>query len=310
MWFKQIQLFSLNKDFNYKLEDLLEKLGQLKFRDCLPSLPSSMGWIVPLEEKDAPLAQVVNGCIMICLQIEEKILPATVVRQELNERIKQIENEQDRKVRQKEKLALKDEMTITLLSQAFSKLIKVYAYIDTKNHWLVLGTNSEKRTEQFLECFKKSVSEKINPLSLEKLSPIMTDWLNSKNYPTSIAIEKNCVFQDPNQQNRIIRCQQQDLFANGIQSLIKDGCQVKQIALCWEDRVVFVLTEDFSLQSIRFQEEITMQVTEMEAETQQQKFTADFLIMAETFSRLLQELLSLFSKTTKQAEKKVLEVTL
>lgn len=301
MWFKQIQLFQLSDPIAFNPEELAAKLEPLAFTSCLPSFPSSMGWISPIDEEDAPLVQAANGFMMICLQIEEKILPASVIRQELTDKVKQIEATGERKVRQKEKLSLKDEITMTLLPRAFTKMTRIYAYIDTKNQWLVLATTQASKTEQFVSLFKRSISEGLQSFELKKVAPELTHWLKTQNYPTIFAIEKACVLQDPDQQNRIIRCQQQDLFAPSIQSLIKDGCQVKQLALCWHDRVNFMLADDFSLRSIQYEDEIRDYAKDLEAETKQQQFAADFFIMTETLTNLLGELLGVFMETPELA---------
>ena len=240
---------------------------------------------------------------MVCLQIEEKILPPIVIRQELAKKIKKTEASENRKVGQKEKYALKDSMTSMLLPRAFSKLTKVYAYIDTKNHRLVLGTTNEKKTEQFMSAWKKSIGDNINQFQVKKPSAIMTSWLKDKSYSNTFIIEKSCVLQDSNHQSRIIRCKEQDLFANGIQSLIKDGCEVKQLALNWQDRVDFILLDDLSLQGIRFKDEIIAQANEMEAGTKQQQFNADFCIMTNTLDGLLEDLLNMFIKQPLKIEK-------
>src|SRR5580693_9487000 len=108
MWFKQIQIFQLNFAIQSSPNAFAEKLEPLAFNPFLPSMPRSTGWVSPLDEEDAPLTRGLNGCIMFCLQLEEKILPATVVTQTLKEKIKQIELAETRKVRQKEKLSFKD----------------------------------------------------------------------------------------------------------------------------------------------------------------------------------------------------------
>jgi recombination associated protein RdgC len=186
---------------------------------------------------------------------------------------------------------------MTLLPSAFSKLTRIYAYIDTKNQWLVLGTTNAKKTEQFIANFKKSVSEDISTFELRKISLILTDWVKHKNYPTAIAVEKACVLQDPKQQSRIIRCQQQDVFANGIQTLIKEGCEVIQLALQWQDQMHFVFSNKFQLQSIKYGDEIIEEGKEMEPETKLQQFTADFFIMTQSLSLLINELLNIFADT-------------
>jgi len=302
MWFKQAQLFQLTKAMHYSPMELCEKLSELEYQECLPSMPYGAGWISPVDEEGAPLVQSMNGYMMICLQTEEKILPPIVVRQELAKKIKKIEETENRKVSQKEKYALKDEITAILLPRAFSKLTKVYAYIDTKNHWLILGTANTKKTEQFMSAFKKTLGDNIDSFQIKKLSAIMTSWLKHQNYSSSFSIEKSCVLQDANHESRVIRCKEQNLFDNSIQSLIKDGCEIKQLALNWQDRIDFVLLDDLSIQSIQFKDEIIEQVKEMEAGTKQQQFNADFLIMTETFDWLLKDLLNSFMEQSIKAK--------
>jgi recombination associated protein RdgC len=294
MFFKQMQCFQMTDAMRFSAEDLANKLLNLQFQPCLPSLFFSLGWVSPIEEEGASLVRHINGYMAFCLQIEEKILPAIVIRQALYEKIKEIELNENRKIYAKEKLRLKDDIILTLLPRAFTKLTKVYAYIDTKNHWLIVGTCNTKKTEQFLSAFRKSITEDVHAFDLKKLSPTLTQWLKLKEYPASLAIEKSCVLQDPKQKNRLIRCQQQDLFANGVQSFLKDGCEVIQLAFTWQDQLSCVLTSNFFLQGIKFNDELLAQAKEAEAETKQQKFDVDFLIMSQALSVLLKQLLEIF----------------
>lgn len=76
------------------------------------------------------------------------------------------------------------------------------------------------------------MTESVHAFELKKLSPAITYWLKNQNYPNTFSIEKACMLQDPEQQNRVVRCQHQDLFTSGIQSFIKEGYEVKQLAMC------------------------------------------------------------------------------
>jgi recombination associated protein RdgC len=295
MWFKQVQLFQLTSPIQSSPSAFAEKLQPLAFHPCLPSTPSSMGWVSPLEEENAPLARGLNGCIMLCLQMEEKILPASVVTQTLKEKLKKIESDEGRKLRQKEKLSLKDEVTHTLLPRAFSKYTRLQAYVDTRNNWLIINSTSPKKIELFLSMFKKSFSDGVANIEVVKPSSIITQWLKNKDYPQVFSIDKSCVLQDADQQNRVIRCQQQDLFAASIQDLLKDGCEAIQLALCWHDKVNFVIADDFTLRSIRLSDEDIVEIQD-EMETKQQKFDADFIMMTETYAGLLKDLLDVFIK--------------
>jgi len=103
------------------------------------------------------------------------------------------------------------------------------------------------------------------------------------------------VLHDPNEQGRVIRIQQQDLFANSLQPLFDDNCQVQRLSLNWCDRVDFSLTDDFQLRSLKFHDEVLDLADDAHAETEEQQAEADFFIMCETIGQLLDELLQLFA---------------
>ena len=119
MWFKQVQIFQVINSMPHNegvLEEQLEKLG---FEPCKANTPYTYGWISPVDEDDEYLVHSYKNYLLFCLQIEEKVLPTYVIRQELKERIKEIESSQQRKVSAKEKYAIKDEIYSMLLPQAF-----------------------------------------------------------------------------------------------------------------------------------------------------------------------------------------------
>ena len=305
MLIRQAQIFQLT-GLNKLLEDLEEKLEKLEFTPCTPLVPISVGWIPPLEEfsdkeESDCFMYKIDNYIILCLKIEEKILPNTVVQQELKDKIKQIELLENRKVSQKEKFILKVQIITKLLPKAFSKFTQIYIYIDLKKEQLILGTINTKKTAQFISLFKKILPEEIQPFDeVTALSNIMTEWLESQDCPSAFSIEKNCVLQDPNNQMRMIRCQQQDLLSPNIQALVKDGYKIKQIALNWQDQIDFIVTNRLLLNSIRFTDQFLERVKEVDIEPKQQ-FDSNFLIMAEALSSLLEDLLEVI--VTKQIKK-------
>ncbi|MBI5448574.1 MAG: recombination-associated protein RdgC [Gammaproteobacteria bacterium] len=305
MWFKQVHIFQLNEKFlAYEPEKIAEQLGAFGFTPCLPSLPASYGFVPPLGNEEGVLVHAVNQCLFFCLQFEEKILPSSVVRQAVNDRVSYLAREYDRKISAKEKKELKEEMTQTLLTRAFTKISKLYAYIDIKNHWLVLDTNSASKTEKCIELLYRCFEEiQVSAIDTKNVSSILTTWLMDGDCSPHLFIGSACVLRDPQQKNRVVRCQNQPLFAEGILSLVKEGCEVNQLALDWHDRVSFCLTEKFALTSVRFHDAVLQLAKEQSAETEQQRMDADFFIMTETLQEIIHELLSVFSKSNKKMEK-------
>jgi recombination associated protein RdgC len=295
MWFKQAQLFKLENSFG--AEELEGYLEQLPFTPCLSSLPISQGWISPTDEEDAPLVYTAKEFLLICLQTEAKLLPAKILHQKLNEKVKEIQLAQDRKVSYKEKNSIKLEVYNGLLPKAFGVIYRDYALIDTKNNWLIINTNSAKNTESLVSFFKRSLSKiKIAPPEIKKLSPILTDWLLNEAQPESLNIEDACVLQDPKQEGRVIRIQKQDLSANYVQSLIKNNFEISQMKMTWNDQVTFVLKSDFTFQSLQYQDALVE--SSDEDKNEEESFKAAFFIMSEVLSKMFSELLKVFAKST------------
>lgn len=297
MWFKQAQLFEFEDKTSIETEELKDRLGRLPFTPCLSGLPISQGWVSPTDEDDL-LVYSIPGFLLICLQTETKLLPSSIVRQRLSERIKEIELTQARKVSYKEKNTLKQGVYQELLPKAFGRLTRDYALIDTKNNWLILDTNNTKITENFISFLNRSLDKiKISAPETKKLSPILTNWLLNSTHPKSLNIEDACILQDPNQTERSIRIKKQDLSANCIQALIKKDFEVSQMKMTWNYQITFVLKNDFTFQSLQYQDKLTELSDTDKNDLEEGSLKADLFIMSDILTKMFTELLLIFVKT-------------
>ncbi len=308
MWFKQVSVFELSKKIPFKTAELEESLSLVPYKPAGPSQPHTHGWVSPQGLKHDSFVYAANSCLMFCLKLEEKLLPATIVRQAVDEKVKQIETDYDRKVRAKERMNIREDMTQTLLPQAFSKFSLVHAYYDTQTHLLIVNSTTAGKLKHFKTLFERVTDGiTLKALDMKKPGPIMTHWLLNDTYPSSFGIEKNAVLQDPNQESRVIRCKQQDLFVNSIQSLLKDGCHVAQLTLNWQERVRFNFSQDLTLRTIQYGEELLSAAKEQNIETAEQQFDTDFHLMTETLRPLLSDLYSQFARSDEKSEESVAE---
>lgn len=301
MWFKQAQILKLSKNHKISSETLSSLLENLAFQPCLPSHASTAGWAPPVADtEDESLVLTLNECLLFCLQVEEKILPATVVRQELDNRIKQIQAAEDRKVRQSERKQLKDDVTAALLPRAFSRMKRIYAYFDLRHHWLVIGTNNQPQVETLLGLLKRSVTSlDITSFETKKLAPVLTDWLQHQSYPSVLGFEQAALLQDPQQSLRRIRLSHQTVDCDMIRGLLSDGYQLVQASMAWQDHLSFTLTEGLKLSNIKPQEVVLALSRDEYSETEQQRMASDFFIMSNTFRDVFKELLGIFTKDSR-----------
>ena len=94
-----------------------------------------------------------RGRMLLKLKREEKLLPSTVVREQVDEKVAVIESEQGRKVYRKERLNLKDEIVQDCLPRAFTRSTYVHAYIDVlKRTGFLLMQPVPRVQRSFLIC--------------------------------------------------------------------------------------------------------------------------------------------------------------
>lgn len=296
MWFKNLALLRLTEPFTLTAEEIEQCLEARRFKPCGSLEPVSVGWAAPLGKDTFPLVHATNGYIMICLMKEEKILPASVVNEMLAERVEEIETQQGRPVRRKEKDAMRDEVLQDLLPRAFSHTRKAYAYLDPKGGWLIVDSASTKKAEELVSLLRQCLgSLPAVPLaSRERPASVLSTWLGDDAVPFDITLESDCELRSPEEDGGVIRCRRHDLSAPEIQNHLEAGKEVVKLAVTWSDRLSFVLDDALAVRSLRFLEIVQDEAADVDASNPAERFDADFAVMSLELAQFLPRLVELF----------------
>ena len=296
MWFKTVRLYRLAPDFVLPWESLDAKLAQHVFQPCGKAEASRAGWVSPLGRDGEMLSHRLGDFVMICLRKEERLLPAAVVNEAVQEKIDEIEQAQDRKVYRKEKLQLKDDVIATLMPRAFTRNRVLYAYLDTKHQLLVVNTGSAAAAEELISCLRDSLGSL--PLSLPEVShapmAVMTQWLKEHRATDHFVIDQDCELINPMEEGNVVRARSQDLTADEIRAHLDAGKQVKKLGVVWNDAVACVINADLSLSRLRFEDKVLEQARESDTESAAQQFDQDFALMSLTLAGLFTSLFAAF----------------
>ena len=92
MWFKNLQLYRLPTPWNIDLAKFEELLGRGPFVKCPSNQPMSRGWVSP--RRDGTLVFSLGRQWMIALSVEQRLLPSSVVNEEVKERAEAMEAQQ------------------------------------------------------------------------------------------------------------------------------------------------------------------------------------------------------------------------
>ncbi len=296
MWFKNLAALRFTEPFGLDVKELEERLEQRRFRHCGSLEPVSAGWSAPLGKDSFPLVHGTGGFFMICLQKEEKILPASVVNELVNERVGEIEETQGRPVRRKERDGIRDEVMQDLLPRAFSHSRRTYGYIDPRGGWLVVDSASAKKTEEFASLLRQALgSLPVVPLATrERPGAVMTQWLTNGGPPPDITLESECELRSPEEDGGIVRCRRHDLDVPEIQNHLEAGKEVIKLAFTWNDRLSLMLDEALTVKRLRFLDLVQEEAAEVETDDPLQRFDADFAVMSLELAAFLPRLAELF----------------
>ncbi|MBL3599394.1 MAG: recombination-associated protein RdgC [gamma proteobacterium endosymbiont of Lamellibrachia anaximandri] len=296
MWFKNLRIYQLLKPFALSEEELQIQLAEREFRSCGSMEPATLGWTSPLGRRSERLAHEVNGSIMLCLRQEEKVLPASVVREMVEEKAILIEEAEARQVSRREKGEIREEIIQDLMPRAFTKSARTYAMIDRTSGWILLDAASANKAEALLGLLRETLGTlPVRPLDVAVAPPsVMTEWVRRPEQYGDFVLQDSCELQDASDEKAIVRCKGHDLGAQEVLNHLDAGKQVVKLAVEWNERLSCMIESDLALKRIKFLDIIQEEAADSVAEDDIARFDVDFSLMALEFRRFLPRLLELF----------------
>ncbi|SEP77765.1 recombination associated protein RdgC [Solimonas aquatica] len=289
MWFKNLQTYRLAGEWTLAPGALEERLSPRQLQPCIGLNPQSRGWVkVPGTE------QLVYGQgrqMLIALGVEQKILPAAVVRQETEQRAQELEQRQGFKPGRKQLRDIKDAVTAELMPRAFAKRRVTRAWLDPASGWLVVDAASPARAEELLEMLRDAVPG-LNlelPELAQSPSMAMTGWLSAGQAPGTFDIDQECELSGKDAVKPTIRYLRHALDGAEIRQHIAGGKLVTRLGLRWNVRATFLLTDKFEIKKLRF-EDIEKAREEAGTLSAQEQFDAEFALMSGELAALLKDL--------------------
>ena len=290
MWFRNLLVYRLTQDLPFVADELQAALAAKPARPCASQELTTYGFVAPFGKgADAPLVHVSQDFILIAARKEDRILPGSVVRDALKEKVEEIEAEQMRKVYKKERDQLKDEIIQAFLPRAFIRRSTTFAAIAPKQGLILVNSASPKRAEDLLSTLREAIgSLPVRPLTV-KMAPtaVLTEWVKTQQAAEHFTALDECELRDPQEDGGIIRCKRQDLTSDEIQLHLSTGKQVTQLSLAWQDKLSFVLDEKMIVKRLRFEDLLQDQAEQDGGDDDLSQQDASFTLMMLTFGEFL-----------------------
>jgi recombination associated protein RdgC len=266
------------------------------FRPCGGIEMSTQGWVSPLGRSSEVLVHAVDGRLLVMLRRQDRLLPASVTREAVEEKVIEIEETQGREVGRKERANLRDEIEMTLAPRAFVRSVYTYAYIDPAAGWVVVDAGSARQAEELLSELRTALGTL--PAALPQLaeSPavVMSEWLAGKGLPPEVVVGDECELRDMDGDGGVVRCRRVDLASDDVQNHLRSGKQVTRLAIAWDERIEFLLNEDMTIRRLRFGDHFDEALEGIDRDDHAARLDANFALMSGEVTPLLNRLVELF----------------
>ena len=232
-----------------------EALGRAPFIEIGATQERSMGWIQPRGEAHGAIVEAVGGHWIARFMLETKQIPGAVLARKVKQKAALIEQQTGRKPGKKETRDLKEEAKLDLLPMAFTKQASTWVWIDPQARTLVLDTSSQTRADEVVSNLVELLSPgfAVSLLSAQT-SPqaAMSHWLKEQEPPVGFTVDRECELKAADEEKAVVRYARHPLDIEEVQAHIAAGKLPTKLALTWDDRVSFVLTEGLQLKKVSF----------------------------------------------------------
>jgi recombination associated protein RdgC len=251
MWFKNLQIYRLPAPWAYSPEQMEAALQPQAFVPASSNELLRQGWDSP--RGNGSLVHVVNKQMLLLLGTEKKLLPGSVINQVAKARAAELEEQQGFAPGKKAMKELKERVADELLPRAFSIRSNVWVWIDPVNGWLVVDAASPAKADDVVKLLLKAVDK----MPLESLrvqrSPVgvMTAWLEADEAPHGFTIDQDTELRATGESKAAVRYVKHTLEPDDIRRHIAAGKQCTRLAMTWNDRISFVLTESLAIKGVK-----------------------------------------------------------
>lgn len=292
MWFRNLQIYRLGQPFDLTPEALDDRLQTQAFQGCGRMDLAAAGWVPPLGRHGQQLVHAVNGYFMVCARKAEKIIPAGVVKQLVDDRVAEVEAAESRDIYRRERLRMKDDIIVDLLPRALTRHTDQYAYIDVRNGLIVADSATSGKAEDLISLLRATLgSLPATPVKVRNsISNSMTRWIAGERLPRDFALGEACELKHPDPAGGVITCKNQDLAAGEIRNHINNGKYAVKLALQWKQRLSWVLHDDLSIKGLHFEDLIREAEGETAVDDPASRFDLDFSLMTLELAEFIPQL--------------------
>lgn len=293
--FKNLIIYQLDDSWPAAADQWEQALERELFAACKATQEKSLGWVPPRGHEHGALVESIDGQWLACFAIETRSVPADAVRRRTQEIVDDIESRTGRRPGKAETRDIRDEARTDLLPRAFPRRSHVRVWINPRQRRLMLDAGSQSKADELISSLAR-VAGKGFAISLlqTRIAPqaAMTEWLLARSpseWPPNLIIERECELKGSGEEPAVIRFMRHEVATDEVRQHVDEGKLPTRLALSWQDRVRFVLTQDLQIKKIRFDDDLFQADHTADPD---ERFDADLALSTAELSPLIDDLIN------------------
>lgn len=255
------------------------------FAPCEPTQERSVGWVPPRGHAHGPMVEIIDGQWLLKLMIETRTVPGDVIKRKTQDMCDQIEASTGRKPGKKERREIADDVHLSLLPMAFTKQSSAQVWVDPKAGLLMIDGHTDEVITWLIKAVDWLTLQMVNTQTAPAAA--MAHWLATHGAPTGFSIDRECELKACDESRAVVKYGRHALDTDEVRDHIRAGKIPTRLALTWNDRVSFVLTDNLQLRKIALLDG----VFETERGDAADAFDADAAIFTGELRQLIPDLL-------------------
>ena len=252
--FKNTLLYRIADWAGTPVDAVEQRLEAQAFAECGATQPQSAGWVPPRGQEHAALLESIGDQLVLRLQVERRTVPSAAVKLALEAKLEAIERETGRRPKGKAAKELKEEIVQELLPRAFPRRSSTLVWIDPGARLVVVGAQSVAAADLVVTLLVEALGGGIRLELLQTATApatAMAHWLVSQEPPPGFTVDRETTLQQPDSEKAVVRYTRHTLDIEQVAEHIRQGKMPTKLAMTWQARVSFVLTDTMALKGIK-----------------------------------------------------------
>lgn len=255
----------------------VELLARMPALPCSPTQGRTVGFTKPCEHANDDFVHRVGGISLICLETEDRLLPSSVIAEEVAERCAALEAAQGFKPGRGQLREIKEKVVTELLPKAFTQKRRTLAAFTSK--YFIIDTSSPARADAVIETLKLAIDAlPFAPIRTKRrINGAMMMWLLGDR-PPLLSVDDFVELEKVEAHKPAIAYKRVMLDASDMRRRMEDQYVPRKIGVTYNDRMSFKLDENLHIKQLAVLDILKEKAAEG-AQHQSEVFDAETLIV-------------------------------